>query len=139
MGVRIARCTGLWASTPRREAGSRRLIATHRTLPLPATRATFQVGIKEKTIPKTTSGKIQRRLTRTMLHARELNVLLDLDGDSEVRHARCVRLYHAQGSFTSEFFEFNFLLFTINTFLQRYFPITSHEPTENHYEISYQQ
>lgn len=44
-----------------------------------------QVAIKERTIPKTTSGKIQRRLTRTMLHADQLAVIMDLVHDPGVR------------------------------------------------------
>ncbi|CAM9690750.1 unnamed protein product, partial [Ectocarpus sp. 13 AM-2016] len=36
------------------------------------------VAIKERTIPKTTSGKIQRRKTRTMLHAGDLDVVQEL-------------------------------------------------------------
>ncbi|CAM9346479.1 unnamed protein product [Ectocarpus sp. 12 AP-2014] len=36
------------------------------------------VAIKEKTIPKTTSGKIQRRKTRTMLHGGGLDVVQEL-------------------------------------------------------------
>lgn len=34
--------------------------------------------MKEKTIPKTTSGKIQRRKTRILLHNRGLDVLYEL-------------------------------------------------------------
>lgn len=37
-----------------------------------------QVAVKEKTIPKTTSGKIQRRQTRTLLHNGGLNVVCEL-------------------------------------------------------------
>lgn len=47
--------------------------------------ANTQVAIKERTIPKTTSGKIQRRLTRTRLHEGELAVVMDLVHDPEVR------------------------------------------------------
>ncbi|CAN0270359.1 unnamed protein product, partial [Ectocarpus sp. 13 AM-2016] len=39
------------------------------------------VAIKERTIPKTTSGKIQRRKTRAMLHAGALEVVHELRFD----------------------------------------------------------
>ncbi|CAM9741072.1 unnamed protein product, partial [Ectocarpus fasciculatus] len=39
------------------------------------------VAIKERTIPKTTSGKIQRRKTRVMLHAGDLDVVQELRWD----------------------------------------------------------
>lgn len=38
--------------------------------------------MKEKTIPKTTSGKIQRRKTRTLLHSGGLNVVHELSDAS---------------------------------------------------------
>lgn len=37
-----------------------------------------QVAIKERTIPKTTSGKIQRRRSRELLHQGELAVVTEL-------------------------------------------------------------
>lgn len=40
-----------------------------------------QVAIEERTIPKTTSGKIQRRKTRAMLHAGALEVVQELRFD----------------------------------------------------------
>eukprot|EP00903_Cladosiphon_okamuranus_P019463 g17897.t1 len=43
------------------------------------------VAIKERTIPKTTSGKIQRRLTRTLLHHGDLEVVAELSHDASRR------------------------------------------------------
>jgi len=41
------------------------------------------VAIKDRTIPKTTSGKIQRRKTRDTLHAGELQVVMELSEQPE--------------------------------------------------------
>ncbi len=43
-------------------------------------RRDVQVAVKEKTIPKTTSGKIQRRKTRALLHDGGLDVVHELSG-----------------------------------------------------------
>lgn len=63
-------------------------------IPLSATICLFfvlprQVAIKEKSIPKTTSGKIQRRLTRTMLHGQDLAVISEIVPDPTVRWFSC--------------------------------------------------
>lgn len=46
-----------------------------------------KVAIKERTIPKTTSGKIQRRRTRTLLHGGGLEVVGELSQDSSAPRA----------------------------------------------------
>lgn len=56
-----------------------RRVSEHNTLALVAIfLAQIQVAIKERTIPKTTSGKIQRRLTRTLRHDGDLQIVEEL-------------------------------------------------------------